>query len=77
MVNIKGVLNLVKLRIIAERGTDLIDKRFVESRPVSALYQILHVLMVTVDGTSLLVLFQFGLEINPFVAGLEIIKERA
>jgi hypothetical protein len=33
--------------------------------------------MLTINGASQLVLIKFGLEINPPVAGSEIIKERA
>ena len=70
------VLYLLKLHVVAEDGADLIDKRAVEGHPVTALCQVLHIFVFTIYGTTLLVLFQFGLEINPFVAGSEIIKER-
>ena len=67
----------VKLHIIAENGTNLIDKRPIECYPVPALCRILHVLVLTIDGASQLVLIKLRLEINPSVTGSEIIEKRA
>ena len=70
-----SILYLLKLYIIAEDGTDLIDKRLVEGHPVTALCLILHIDMLIIDGAAHLVLNELGREIYSLVASLEIFKE--